>query len=146
MTRLKDCRASGNWLVSVPAEFEEVNNGDSWQARAGGRIVYVSSLMVLESGTPVPPESLCASASEKLVPAPDAQRHHFAVGGRVGEVQIARTATGYQLQGSMCVAGRVALCVIDFASADERDWALSTWKSIRQADTSEAKKPWWVLW
>lgn len=136
---MKDCRTIRNWIVSVPAQFKELHNADSWQAHFGNRIVFASSKLVSRSGVPVAAEEITAVSRQGLDSGADCELHELADGQRVGRARIRGTDTGFQLKGSVCVTGSIALCVIDFASDDERDWAIATWKSLRHTAHSERK-------
>ena len=51
---MKRIRATGRWSFEIGPEFEVHENEDSVQANAGGRCVYVSSMIVGTTGNPVP--------------------------------------------------------------------------------------------
>lgn len=140
----KQCRAMGGWTIVVPKHFAEIDNGDSWQAHAGARCVYVSSMSVADANGPVPAAALFATASRKLAPPSEAERHSFEESGRHAGAQITQTATGFDLKGFTCVDGCVATCVISFAEQTDRDWAVATWRSLRFS--ASKPKPWWHLW
>ena len=61
----------------MPKNFAEIDNGDSWQAHEGGRFVYVSSMKITDENGVVPAAALFASATGKLVPSSEAERHSF---------------------------------------------------------------------
>jgi hypothetical protein len=119
---------TGEWTIAVAPGFRQIDNGDSWQAYQGERVVYVSSIVVRDAGgSKTPAESLCATAARTLDPETDRFRHSGP--NARGEAQIKREADHWQLKGFMCVAGILATCVIDYASGDE-EWAIATWRSL----------------
>jgi hypothetical protein len=142
----KQCRATGSWAILVPATFDEVDNGDSWQAYADTRVVYVSSMRVENGEGPVPAAYLRATASGKLAPPTEVERHHFVEPGVEGEAQISGTDGRFELKGFTCVDGCVATCVISFEEAQHRDWALATWKSLQPRAAVAKPSPWWRFW
>ena len=139
----KQCQA-GSWTILVPRHFAEIDNGDSWQAHAGTLCVYVSSMTVADANGAVPAATLFSTASRKLAPPSEAERHSFEEAGLKGGAQIIRTNTGFDLKGITCVDGCVATCVISYVEQADRDWAISTWKSLRPS--APKPKPWWRLW
>jgi hypothetical protein len=143
---VKQCRATGSWAILVPANFEEVNNDDSWQAHADTRFVYVSSIKVGGEDSPVPVASLRTTVSLKLAPSSEVERHQFAESGVEGEAQITSTKAGLELKGFTCVDGCVATCVISFEQSQHRDWALATWKSLRPLADAPRPNHWWRFW
>ena len=140
----KQCGAMDGWTIVVPSNFAEIDNGDSWQAHSGGRCVYVSSIRVTDGNGPVPAAALFATASRKLAPPSEAERHSFEEPGLNAGAQITPTDTGFDLKGCTCVDGVVATCVISFVEQTDRDWAITTWKSLRFSVSKP--KPWWRLW
>ena len=140
----KQCRAMDGWTIVVPRNFAEIDNGDSWQAHSGGRCVYVSSIRVTDANGPVPAVALFATASRKLASPSEAERHSFEEPGLNAGAQITPTDTGFDLKGCTCVDGVVATCVISFVEQTDRDWAVTTWKSLRFC--APEPKPWWRLW
>jgi len=111
----KQCRPMKGWTIVVPRNFAEIDNGDSWQAHAGMRCVYLSSMRVANANGVVPATALFATASRKLAPPSEADRHSFEEPGLNGGAQITQTDTGFELKGFTCVDGCVATCVISFA-------------------------------
>ncbi len=140
----KQCRAMDGWTIVVPRNFAEIDNGDSWQAHSGMRCVYVSSMRVADANGPVPAAVLFATASRKLAPPSEAERHSFEEPGLNAGAQITQTDTGFDLKGFTCVDGCVATCVISFAEETDRDWAVATWRSLRLS--ASKPKPWWRFW
>jgi hypothetical protein len=122
---------TGHWSISVPRHFRVVDNGDSWQAHQGERIVYVSSLAVQDVGSPVTPDALCVTAARAF--AEGGERHSHSAGSIRGVAEIRREADHWQLKGFMCADGTVATCVIDYASPQDREWALAVWRSLEHA-------------
>ena len=142
----KLCRATGSWAITVPATFEEVNNGDSWQAHADTRIVYVSSMNVTTGASRVSAASLRATVSRRLAPPSEVERHQFTESGVEGEAQISGIDGAFELKGFTCVDGCVATCVINFGQAQHRDWALATWRSLQPHAAGATPRPWWRFW
>ena len=120
----KRCKATGQWTVEVPKDFSEIDNGNSWQAHSGSRVVYISSLEVSNLGAPTPAASLCATMSTKLAPPSEGQRVRFEADGRVGEVQIAVSAGGvfgsYDKRAPVVIRRRQGLASSAEASATVR--------------------------
>jgi hypothetical protein len=141
---IKQCRPMKGWTIVVPRNFTEIDNGDSWQAYAGVRCVYVSFIWVADTNGAVSATALFATASSKLAPASEADRHSFEEPGLNGGAQITQTDTGFELKGFTCVDGCVATCVISFAKQTDRDWAVATWRSLGLS--ASKPKPWWRLW
>ena len=140
----KQCRAIDGWTIVVPRNFAEIDNGDSWQAHSGTRFVYVSSIRVTDANGPAPAAALFATASKKLAPASEAERHSFEEPGLNAGAQIMPTEAGFDLKGFTCVDGVVATCVISFVDQTDREWAVNTWRSL--CFTASKPKPWWRLW
>ena len=140
----KQCGVAGGWTIVVPRNFAEIDNGDSWQAHAGARCVYVSSMRVADANDAVPAATLFATASKKLAPPSEAERHSFEEPGLNAGAQIVPTDTGFDLKGFTCVDGCVATCVISCAEQTDRDWAVATWRSLRPS--ASKPKPWWRFW
>jgi hypothetical protein len=139
----KRCVATPRWSVSVPCHFEETNNGDSWQAFADSRCVYVSSMKVGGGAKEATAAVLCASAAKRIGTSPPAARLRFAELDLIGEAELKNPEQGFELRGVMCVDGGVATCVISFSEQRDRDWAIGTWQSLRPL---EEEKPWWKFW
>ncbi len=139
----KQCR-TGRWMITVPRSFTESDNGDSWQAHAGDRCVYVSSMTVANANGAVSAPALFSTASRKLAPPSEAERHAFEGPGLHAGAQITTTESGFDLKGITCIDGCVATCVISYARQGDRDWAVSTWKTLRP--WAPKPKPWWRLW
>jgi hypothetical protein len=146
MSDLKHCQATPSWTISVPVDFAEIDNGDSWQAHADTRSVYVSSVKVAEAGSPVSSTALRATVARKLAPQSAAERHNLDESGVQGDAQILRTATGFELRGFACTDGVVATCVINFDHEDHREWAIGIWRSLRPVPRSVKANPWWRFW
>jgi hypothetical protein len=138
-------RVDGDWTILIEPDFEFIDNGDSWQAYKGGRVVYVSSISVTdEHGHKVPAEALLAGTADSLGPG---KRIRFLESDVCGEAEIKPSETGSQLMGFMCAHGTVATCVIDFEEEQDIHWATSTWRSLRfELAGDKTPKPWWRFW
>jgi hypothetical protein len=145
-SELKHCQATPTWTISVPVDFAEIHNGDSWQAHAGSRVVYVSSMKVTNGETPVPAAALLATAARKLAPASDAERHRRDEADVQGDAQVISMAAGLELKGFACADGSVATCLIHFDQLDDREWAVTTWRSLRPVASPAERRPWWRFW
>jgi len=141
----KHCHATGSWIVDVPANFAEIDNGDSWQGHADTRVVYVSSMKVANGSVPASAISLRATISRKLDPPSTVERHALESSDRLGDAQIARGDTGFQLKGFTCVDGCIATCIISFELPEHHDWTLATWRSLRPF-TRQKTTAWWRFW
>jgi hypothetical protein len=127
----KRVHATGGWSVSIPAGFEAVDNGDSWQAFKDDRVVYVSSLIVQSaSGRKMPAGELHAMGAKQWERSTSGDRFRFARGNVTGEARVARADPGWRLTGFMVTDGVIATCTIDFPAEGDRGWALDTWKSL----------------
>jgi hypothetical protein len=112
----------------MPPEFEELINGDSWQAHHGKRLIYVSSLAVQAADSMPSAQDLCAMASRSF--ADNLERCTFSSATLVGQAVIYRSGESWELRGVMCAPGSVATCLIEFPHHEDFDWALYTWKSL----------------
>ena len=122
--------SAGHWTLSLPADFEEINNGDSWQAVANDRIVYISAIGAKgKDGLLIPAETLCATAGRALDPT--REQHRFSTPPLAGVAQLTREDGHSQLMGFVCAAGTVATCVVNFDNESDSEWALTTWRSLR---------------
>ena len=101
-------------------------------------------MRVADANRAVPAAALFATASKKLAPPSEAERHSFEEPGLNAGAQIAQTDTGFDLKGFTCVDGCVATCVISFAEQTDRDWAVATWGSLRPS--ASKPKAWWRVW
>jgi len=120
-------RGTGGWTLLVGPGFEVRDNGDSVQAVAGDRIVYLSSLRIGAPGAAVPAARIRALVAARL--GPGERLSH--VGPSVqGDAEIRSKGDAWQLTGSMCADGTVATCVIDFRASSDRSWAISVWQSL----------------
>jgi hypothetical protein len=123
---------TGNWTIAVPPNFRLINNGDSWQAYQGERVVYVRSIAVQDAeGSPTTPEALCVTAARAF--GENCERHSHSAEAARGVAEIRREADHWQLKGFMCVAGTVATCLIDYAKPQDKEWALAVWRSLEHA-------------
>ena len=138
---VKQRRAHWDWVIQVPADFECVDNGDSWQAYADTRTVFVSSAKVVNGASPAPAASLLAVAVRGLAPPSDVERLQFEESGVQGEAQITSSEDGFELKGFACVDGAIATCVIAFERVEHRQWAVDSWRSLRPLP-----RPWWRFW
>ena len=123
---------TGRWSISISRSFRLIDNGDSWQAYEGERVVYVSSIAIQDAGgSPTPPEALCVTAARAC--GENSERHSHSAETVRGAAEIRREADHWQLKGSMCATGTVASCVIDYPNSQDKDWALAVWKSLEHA-------------
>src|SRR3954468_16383456 len=129
----KRSQATPSWTIAIPPDFSTIDNADSWQAHADTRVVYVSSIKVENGGSPVLATVLRAAVARSLEPASEGARHQLEESGVLGDAQISSTATGFELKGFACSDGELATCVISFEQGDHREWAVSTWQSLRLA-------------
>ena len=121
----------GDWTIAIPSDFELIDNGDSWQACKDDRVVYIGSLSANRAkGRKVPARELHAMGAKKLDGAGPGERSRITTANLMGEAQIARTESGWQLTGFMVTDGVIATCVIDFQEESGKGWALSTWQSL----------------
>ena len=145
-SQTKHCQATPSWSIFVPTDFVEVHNADSWQAHAGPRIVYVSSMKVANGENRAPAAALRVMAARKLAPPSEVERYPRDEVEVQGDAQITSSATGFELKGFACADGNVATCVINFDHDDDRDWAIATWRSLQPASLPAKPRPWWRFW
>jgi hypothetical protein len=119
--------SNGRWRFAIGPEFEVSSRDDSVQATDGRRVVYVSSLTVGAPGAVPDAAKLRALLAKRLGAG---ERLSHAGAGVEGDAEIARVGDQWRLSGTMCSTGAVATCVIDYATADDRAWAESVWKSL----------------
>jgi hypothetical protein len=124
---VKRIKATGHWSFEIDPEFEVRENEDSVQANAGGRCVYVSSMIVGTAGNPVPAADLRKAAARKLT---SGRISHVAEKIQ-GDAEFRVEGETRWLFGVMCANGTVATCVIDFADPGDAAWAESVWRSLR---------------
>jgi hypothetical protein len=118
----------------VGPDFEVVDNGDSVQAIHGNRVVYLSSLRVGASGSPLPAAKIRAMTLASL----EAGERLSHIGHSVlGDAEIRPGGGGWQLSGTMCANGSLATCVVNFHAQSDRAWAISAWRSLL-CDTTAA--------
>jgi hypothetical protein len=123
--------AVGEWTIAVPADFKEVDNITSWQAYAGDRVVYVSSLIAQKKGGPNSPAGeLYAHGIRALERSSPGDRHRHRAGNVSGEAQVARSDAGWVLTGFMVTDGVLATCLINFSEEGDMEWAVATWSSM----------------
>ena len=120
----------GEWTILLPPAFETIDNGDSWQAYSGERVIYVSSLLVSDPGAPpIPAAELRVTVARAF--SEQATRRlsheHGAVGG---DAEIRAEGKAWQLKGFMCADGVVATCVADYANPQDEAWAVAMWESL----------------
>lgn len=120
-------RATGPWSFVIGPEFELIDNGDSVQAAAGQRVVYISSKSVSSKGVPVNTAEIRATAARSFDSG--AVLAHVAE-TEEGDAQIRQESDSLRLYGTMCSEGTIATCVIDFPDRDDEPWAISVWKSL----------------
>jgi len=119
--------STGRWRFAIGPEFDVLNRDDSIQAAHGRRVVYVSSHLVGAPGAVPDAAQLRGLLAKRLG---SGERLSHAGNGVEGDAEIARVGDQWRLSGTMCSAGAVATCVIDYAAADDRAWAESVWKSL----------------
>jgi hypothetical protein len=138
----KQCHATGDWTISAPTHFVEVDNGDSWQSHDDTRCVYVSSLKVSDGHSVVPAASLRATISKKLAPPTEVERYTFEDSGLVSEAQVSSYDDGgHELKGFSCVDSYLATCMLSFQRPEHRGWAKKTWQSLRHLSVTAKSRP-----
>ena len=133
--KVERTRVTADWTIMISTKFKIIENEDSWQAQDENRVVYVSSLSVDDPSDKRPAPSgrdLCAQAGKKLG---SKDRLRFSEGDLHGEAEITANDGKFQLMGVVCATGAVATCVIDYDDERHREWAISTWKSLRHRET-----------
>jgi hypothetical protein len=117
----------GGWSLDLGAEFQLIDNGDSIQAAAGDRVLYLSAMRVATATSLPSVAQLRATASGSLRSTERLSHRGFAV---EGEAEIRRDADSFALHGFMCADGSVATCVINFGQPTDAAWAESVWRSL----------------
>lgn len=126
-SRLAQVRGPGGWIFDLAPEFQLIRNGDSVQAVAGDRVVYVSAMRVKAEGDPPSAGQLRETASRTL----QSSKRLSSLGAALeGEAEIRHEAESFELRGFMCATATIATCVINFGAADEAGWAESVWRSL----------------
>jgi hypothetical protein len=120
----------GEWTILLPPAFETIDNGDSWQAYSGDRVIYVSSLRVGESGGQPTPAKTLRETARRTLPEPPFHRISHEHGAVCGDADIRREGRLWRLKGFMCAEGVVATCVADYPSQPDEAWAVAMWESL----------------
>ena len=120
----------GSWRFNLDAEFQLIDNGDSVQAVAGDRVVYVSAMRVGAVAEVPSAAQLRMTASRTLR---SSERMSHAAGGVEGEAEVRREADSFALHGFMCAPGAIATCVISFRRPGQAEWAESLWRSLTRS-------------
>jgi hypothetical protein len=125
-------RVFPGWSIEVPEAFSEtflIEGGGYWHAWDSKRSVSMSSILLTEDGRPVPADLIIretrtlADAGDPVVEMPAA---HPGWATKLPAEPGARASR--LLSGGLAVDGVVLLVTI---TADDSDWALRTWLSIR---------------
>ncbi len=122
---------TGDWTIAVPPEFELIDNGDSWQAHSGNRVVYVSSIAVRDAGGEVTPADALRATATRTFGESGSERLSYSEGTLRGEAEVRRESGHWQLKGFMCARGTVATCVVDYGDPQDKAWAVATWQSLK---------------
>jgi hypothetical protein len=121
---------TNNWSMLIEADFERINNGDSWQAHKADQIVYVSTMTIKDkNNNDVPAETIRDTTSK---PPTGQKQFSFYEKNILGVAELKRDKKGWQLDSFMCTNGNLAVCVINFDDESNLDWALEVWKSLSQ--------------
>jgi hypothetical protein len=121
---------TNNWSIIIEADFEQINNGDSWQAYKAERIVYVSTMTIKDKDNN---DVLADTIREETAKPPTGQKQFsFEDKNRLGVAELKRDKKGWQLDSFMCTNGNLAACVINFYDESNLEWALEVWKSLSQ--------------
>jgi len=128
----------GEWTILLPPGFETIDNGDSWQAHSGKRVIYVSSLRVGNpDSTRIPAAALRATAA-RTFPKEPTRRFSHEHGAVCGDAETRPEREAWQLKGFMCADGVVATCIADYPHADDEPWAVAMWESLDHPQVDEA--------
>ena len=120
----------GEWTILLSPAFKTIDNGDSWQAYSGDRVIYVSSLCVGDpNGRRTPAKALRAAAARTFTE-PNLRRLSHDHGAVYGDAEIRLEGTVWRLRGHMCADGVVATCVVDYPRQQDEAWAVATWESL----------------
>ena len=125
---------TGGWSLVVPGEFAEEweENGETWSAWLGDRTIHFTSWSVCgEDDETLTPEQILDSR-----PWPDdaeiIEHEETPLLGRAVFLPYEEDGqTRWNLKGYSAIEGSFALCNICMQSADDRDWALAIWKTLR---------------
>lgn len=124
----------GGWKIRIPGsmweEFDE--DGSTWSAWEPGRTVWFSSLefQPKEGLGPKTPAGVLDTLKSG-----EGERLDFTDGDVAGRAFIRRQEEAerklWHLEGKVAKMRQVALCNIYYENAADRDWAVETWKSVR---------------
>src|SRR5438270_3524059 len=96
------------WSIEIPSDFEQIDNGDSWQAvdASASRIVYVSAMSI---GGP-----LDAPNADQLLGGGGAEGGsvEYSNGDLRGRAHVSTENGGSVVEAISAVRGHVATCVI----------------------------------
>ncbi len=113
---------TGSWTLEVPGYFQETSERD------GGTIVFWDGTRTIRS-------SSFAFGPEEP-PRPETGSLVFDEDGRWGTAEIDRIeqegAVYWQLHGEMRAPGSVCVVTVCFDDADDREWAIESWRSLRR--------------
>jgi hypothetical protein len=130
--RRKDVRVdlSGGWSLRIPGSFAESWEDErTWYAWDATRTVRFTCFSIVnEDETP-------QSAEEILGAYVDIQEtFEHEEEGVIGRAYLAHSMDEHwNLHGRTAVSGSLAVCTITIGSADDREWALATWRSLRHS-------------
>ena len=121
---------TNNWSIIIEADFERINNGDSWQACKEEQIVYVSTMTIKDKNN----NDVLAETIRDTTAKPSNGQKQFSYEDkkRLGAADLKQDKKGWQLNGFMCTNGSLAICVINFNDESNLEWALEVWKSLSQ--------------
>jgi|WetSurSiteA1Bulk_404760.scaffolds.fasta_scaffold16852_3 hypothetical protein len=126
---------SNNWSIIIETDYEQIDNGDSWQAYKDEQIIYVSTLKIKDKYNKVSPVGEIRDISKKKFVGK--KQFSFEEGQRLGAAELNRINKGWQLDAFMCTNGNLAICVINFKDETALNWALDVWKSLSHDNDGE---------
>ena len=125
-------RVFPGWSIEVPDAFEEdfvFEGAGYWHAWDKARSVSLTSIILAEEGRPVSARRIIEQTSAL---ADGGTRVHAMPPGRIGWAFTARAEPGSRasrlISGGIAVDGLILLATV---TADDADWAMRTWLSIR---------------
>jgi hypothetical protein len=127
----------GGWSLEVPGELARERNADgTWTAWDRARTVWFQALKFTKRDGSPPTAEEAAEVGRRSLPDGEPVPPH-AGGGLCGSAVFGAVEEDgralWRLSGVTGAPGQLAVCNVYGATANDRDWAERTWRSIRHA-------------